>query len=64
MQRIQHSLCRYLDENGITITYIAKATGIKYELLRRSLKGNRVLTADELAAILTKTKISLEDIIS
>lgn len=38
-------------------------TGIDYEMLRRSLRENRVLTADELVAILTSTTINLTDVL-
>lgn len=64
MRNIQYLLAAYLEANGITISYVARAAGIKYELLRRSLKGNRVLTADELVSIITTTNIKLEDIIA
>lgn len=63
MQKIQYMLADYLKKNGITISFVANAAGIKYELLRRSMNENRVMTADELVAILTSTNITLEDII-
>lgn len=64
MKSIQYLLSEYLKKNGIKISFVAKAAGIKYELLRRSLNGNRVLTADELTAILTATNITLADILN
>lgn len=60
--KIQHLLAGYLKERGITISYLARVTGIQYELLRRSLNENRVMTADELAAVLTNTEIKIEDL--
>ncbi len=60
--KIQHLLAKYLKEHGITISYLARVTGIQYELLRRSLNENRVMTADELAAVLTNTEIKIEDL--
>lgn len=63
MQNIQRLLSKYMTKNGITISHVARTAGIKYELLRRSLKENRVLTADELVAILTSTEIKLSDVL-
>lgn len=60
---VQQQLAKYMAKNGITIAHVARVAGIEYELLRRSLRENRTLTADELAAILTSTKIKLEDIL-
>ena len=62
MKNIQQSLAKYLKQRGIKISFVAEATGIQYELLRRSLNGNRIMTANELAAILINTDIKLEDI--
>ena len=62
-EKIQYSLARYLKRKGITIWFVSKATGIQYELLRRSLNGSRVLTADELVSILRSTNITLADFI-
>ena len=62
-RKIQDLLSNYLKKNGISISFIAKAAGIKYEMLRRSLNEGRVMTADELVAILLSTNITLEDII-
>ena len=63
MESIQYLLAEYLEKNGITMSYVARSSGIKYELLRRSLKGNRVLSADELIKILRSTNIKIEDIV-
>lgn len=63
MRKIQYMLADYMKKNGITISFVADAAGIKYELLRRSLNGNRVMTADELAAILMSTNITFKDIL-
>lgn len=63
MQNIQNLLAAYLKENGITISYVSKVSKIKYELLRRSLNGKRVLTADELVSIIRSVDIKLDDII-
>lgn len=61
MRKAQYQLARYLKRNGITIAFVAEAAGMRYELLRRSLNGTRVMTADELAAILMNTEITLDD---
>lgn len=63
MRKTQQKLSKYLSRQGITISHVAKAANIQYELLRRSLNGDRVLTADELVAILQFTDITLEDIL-
>lgn len=63
MKNIQYLLAKYLKENGITIAYLARASGIKYELLRRSLNGRRILSADELIMILVSTNIKLADVL-
>ena len=63
MQNIQILLAAYLKEKGITISHVSKVSKIKYELLRRSLNGKRVLTADELVSIIKSTDIKLDDII-
>lgn len=60
---VQQKLSKYMSKNGITISHVARAAGIEYELLRRSLRENRTLTADELVAILTSTAIKLEDVL-
>lgn len=63
MRKTQRKLSKYLSRRGITISHVAKAANIQYELLRRSLNGDRVLTADDLVAILQCTDITLEDIL-
>ena len=63
MEKIQHKISKYMIQNGITIAHVARMTGIDYEMLRRSLRENRVLTADELVAILTSTTINLTDVL-
>lgn len=52
-----------LKRRGITVYRLSKITGIKYELLRRSLAEERKLTAVELVEILKATGIGLEEII-
>ena len=64
MIKIQKLLAKYLSRNGITISHVARVSGIKYELLRRSLNENRALLADELVAILTSTGIKLKDVLN
>lgn len=43
---------RKMNETGTTIYQLSKETGIKYELLRRSLCKKRKLSADEYVSIL------------
>lgn len=56
-------LSNILKKKGITVYALSKATGIKYELLRRTLNGNRKLLADELVLILTQADISFDEIV-
>ena len=42
MEKIQHKISKYMIQNGITIAHVARMTGIDYEMLRRSLRENRV----------------------
>ncbi len=64
MRKVQYQLARYLKRNGITIAFVAKRAGIQYELLRKSMNGTRVLTADELVAIIVNTEITFDDILA
>lgn len=52
-----------LKRRGITVYRLSKITGIKYELLRRSLAEERKLTAAELVEVLKAAGIGLEEII-
>ncbi|WP_423219408.1 helix-turn-helix domain-containing protein [Ethanoligenens harbinense] len=53
-------LKEYIKNNGISISFIARKSGMSRELLRRSLEGSRNLKADEFVKI-CKT-LSLEDL--
>ena len=46
------SIKRKMNENGTTTYQLSNRTGIKYELLRRSLHNKRKLSADEYISIL------------
>lgn len=48
---VKQIIKQYMLENNITIYYLAKSTGISYELLRRVFNGTRILPADELIKI-------------
>ena len=52
-----------LKRREITVYRLSKITGIKYELLRRSLTEERKLTAEELVEVLKAAGIGLEEII-
>ena len=52
-----------LKRREITVYRLSKITGIKYELLRRSLTEERKLTAEELVEVLKTAGIGLEEII-
>ena len=51
-----------IKSKGITIYYLSKQTGIKYELLRRVFSGERKLTADEFILILDVAGITIDEI--
>ncbi len=57
-----NKLKRELEEKGITVYKAAKLTGIKYELLRRALCGERKLSADEFLLILEKCEIDFRKV--
>ncbi len=50
---VQAELSRVILESDISLATIARATGFKYELLRRSVNGQRKMTADEYGILLT-----------
>ena len=43
---------KIMDKKGLTLYCLSKQSGIKYELLRRSLQGKRKLSADEYLLII------------
>ncbi len=57
------NLKQEFEKKQLTIYKVSKLTGIKYELLRRSLNEKRRLAADELILILTKCGIAYDDIV-
>lgn len=61
-EMIIENLKKALHDKGITVYELSECTGIKYELLRRSLNGTRNLKVDELAMILRESGICFEDI--
>lgn len=50
--KIQAALYQYIREHGINITFIASKAGLKYELLRRPLRCERLMSADEFVKII------------
>lgn len=59
---ISKKISEILNAKGFSIYKLSKLTGIKYELLRRTMIGKRKLSADELILILEKADISFDDI--
>ncbi len=53
-----------LKKHHISMYQVAKKSGIRYELLRRSMALKRTLSANELVLILKVTDIAYEEIIS
>ena len=47
----------HIVSNGIKLSFLSEKSGVNYELLRRSLDGDRVLKADELLSIIAVLKI-------
>lgn len=59
----QKALYAYMRARGISIAFVAAKAGIAYELLRRSLKEERVMSADELVKVLSALGITLEELL-
>ena len=58
----QKLLYKYIKSHKITIKKLSDLTGIKYELLRRSLKETRILPTNEFVEILKKLGIGIEEL--
>lgn len=52
----QANISRIILESGMRLATIARATGLRYELLRRSVNGERKMTADEYEILRTFLK--------
>ena len=50
--KIQATLYQYIREHGINVKFIASKAGLEYELLRRSLRCERRMSADEFVKII------------
>lgn len=48
-------------ERGIPCTELARRTNISAELLRRSLNGERKITADEFVSLCAELNLTLDD---
>lgn len=48
-------------QRGISVSELAKRTGINYEALRVSLAGNRKLNASEFVALCKELELTLDD---
>lgn len=59
---VQSKLNQYIKDNGIKLTYLAKKSGLKYELLRRCLLCDRKMSADEFVAVLGALQLEVKDI--
>ena len=59
---VEFKIKEALKKHNISIYRVAKLTGIRYELLRRSLALQRTLSANELILILKCTDINYEDL--
>lgn len=60
---IQAILYSYMCNHGISIAFVAAKAGIAYELLRRSLKGRRTMSANEFVSVLSALDITVEELI-
>lgn len=49
--KVYKEIKRYLDDSGISQTFVAEKAGINLVALNMSLNGNRRLTADEYISI-------------
>lgn len=58
LERLREELVK----RGVSLHKVAKITGIRYELLRRTFNEGREMRARELILILERLAIRLEDI--
>ncbi len=58
------SIILYLQNNGITQTYVAEKTGITVNALNLSLRGKRKLMADEYIKICDVLKVPYDYFVS
>ena len=56
------NLKRELDKKGISLYRLAKLTGIRYELLRRTFNEKRKLRTDEFIKILSTCNLKYEEV--
>lgn len=54
-------LNKRVEERGIPVAVLARRTGMNSELLRRSLKGDRKLDAEEFIPLCKELGLSLSD---
>lgn len=59
---VAEKIKKEMGKRGISICWLSKELGMRYELLRRVFSGERKLAADEFLLILEKTGIKFEDI--
>lgn len=50
-----------VQKRGISIAELSRRVGIDYELLRRSLAGNRKIGADEFIALCEELQLGIAD---
>lgn len=60
---LEAKLKAILKERNISIYQLSKLSGIKYELLRRSLNSQRKLSAIEFITILLSAGIKYEEVV-
>lgn len=60
---LEAKLKAILKERNISIYQLSKLSGIKYELLRRSLNSQRKLSATEFITILLSAGIKYEEVV-
>ena len=58
---VQKQIARHIKHKGITISHIAKNTGITYELLRASLNAARRMSADEFVKVCKCLGLEIKD---
>lgn len=60
--QINEAIKRRADKRGISCAELARRTGMKSELLRRSLKNTRKFRAEELINVCAELEIGLSDL--
>ena len=54
-------ICKARSERGMSVAELSRRTGIEYQALNNSLKGERGITAPELVSLCQELKLNISD---